>query len=304
MKILVTYRGDENNRRPFITEQANALIEKGINIQYFGISGSGLSAYFSSYSAYKKMIRQFKPDLIHAHYGLSGLFANFQRQMPVITTYHGSDINLKKILPLSKIAAKLSRHNIYVTAKLAKIAKANNKYSVIPCGVDFDAFYPIDKKEARKILKLNYETKYVLFSASFDNAIKNASLAKLAIKNVDPNISLIELKSFSREQVNLLLNACDVALITSFTEGSPQFIKEAMACNCPIVSTDVGSVEELIDNTEGCFLTSFDPDDVSDKLKKALQYKGRTIGRNKIKYLDNNNIADKIIALYYKLIKK
>jgi glycosyltransferase involved in cell wall biosynthesis len=95
-----------------------------------------------------------------------------------------------------------------------------------------------------------------------------------------------------------LLNAVDVALMCSFMEGSPQFIKEAMACNCPIVSTDVGDVKEIIKNVPGCYITSFELDDVVEKLRLAFAYGKRTTGRGKIQHLDNNIIARKVVEIY------
>lgn len=302
MKALIVYRGDENNRRPFITEQAKAIQNRGVEIKYFGIIGKGPLAYLKSYKSFAKIIGSFKPDIIHAHYGLSGLFANMQRQTPVITTYHGSDINLSTVLPLSKIAARLSRYNIYVSKELARKANAKKKFNVIPCGVDLSVFHPIGKTEAREKLGLGLKKTYILFSASCDNPVKNCNLAKAAINKLNRDIDLIELKGYSREEVNLLLNACDLALMTSNMEGSPQFIKEAMACKCPIVSTSVGSVKEIIADAEGCFLTTFGSDDIAEKIKLALDFEGRTNGNTKVKSMDIDIVADQISSIYNKVI--
>jgi len=112
----------------------------------------------------------------------------------------------------------------------------------------------------------------ILFSGSFTNKVKNYPLARKALALVDQNIKLIELKGYSREQVNLLLNSCNVALLTSFSEGSPNFIKEAMACNCPVVSTDVGDVKEITSNIDGTYICDFSPDDVAKKTFKSLGF--------------------------------
>jgi len=302
MKILIVHRGDTQSRRPFISEQGKALGNKGIDVQYFGILGTGGTAYLSEFNKFKKEIKRFKPDLIHAHYGLSGLFANMQRKIPVITTYHGSDINLPKVLTLSRIAARLSKYNIYVSEQLAKRAKAKKKYKVIPCGVDLNVFYPIDKYEARKILDLEEKKRYILFSASCDNLIKNCSLAKAAINKLNMDVDLIELKGYTRQEVNLLFNASDIALMTSQMEGSPQFIKEAMACNCPIVSTNVGTVKDIIADTIGCYITTFSADDVAEKIKMAFNFNGRTIGNNKIRSMDSNIVAEQICSIYKNIL--
>jgi teichuronic acid biosynthesis glycosyltransferase TuaC len=104
------------------------------------------------------------------------------------------------------------------------------------------------------------------------------------------------------------MNGCDAALLTSFSEGSSQFIKEAMACNCPVVSTDVGNVKWLIGETEGCYITTFETTDVAAKLRTALQFsedQGRNHGRDRILTLglDPGTIAGKIIDVYKSLLK-
>ena len=83
---------------------------------------------------------------------------------------------------------------------------------------------------------------------------------------------------------------------------SPQIIKEAMACNCPIVATDVGDVRHLISDIEGCYLTSFDAEDVAEKIEKALEFGKRTNGRDRIKHIDNRIIAEKVFQVYKKVL--
>lgn len=302
MKVLIVCR-KKLGESPFIREQVDAIKNKGAEIQYFFIRGNGVGAYINSYRLFKKEIALFNPDIIHAHYGLSGFFANWQRAVPVVTTYHGGDINYDKTRPFSKMAAGLSKYNIYVARKLTTKARAKKKFMIQPCGIDLGVFQPMEKQLAREKMKLEPDQTYILFSSAFNNPIKNVTLAKEAVDKAGKNIRLIELKGYGREEVALLLNACDVALLTSFMEGSPQFIKEAMACNCPIVSTNVGSVEEIIDHTEGCYLTSFDIDDVSEKLKQAIAFGKRTNGHQKISHLDNDIIAEKIISVYKSVLK-
>lgn len=99
-------------------------------------------------------------------------------------------------------------------------------------------------------------------------------------------------------------NAADVVLLTSLWEGSPNAIKEAMACNCPVVSTDVGDVREVIGNTEGCYISSFEPRDVAKKIQMALDFSKRTNGKQSIIELglDSKTVANKIINIYTKVI--
>lgn len=302
MKILVAASGNANYTSPFVLDQTNALKKKGVQIVFFMIKGKGIAGYMKNYKLLLRKIKEIKPDLIHAHYGLSGLLCGFQRKVPVVTTFHGSDINVKRNRKFSKIADLLSTRAIFVTKNLAYKLKKRNPI-IIPCGVDLDVFYPIHKSEARSKLGLKEDKKYILFSSFFLNSVKNYPLAKAAIEKMKhPNLELIELKGYNREEVALLMNAVDLVLLTSFTEGSPQFIKEAMASNCPIVSTNVGDVAKVIEGTEGCFIAKYDTDDVSDKILLALNYDKRTTGRKEINYFDNEKIANKILNVYRSII--
>ena len=121
MKVLIVARCKSGKYAPFITEQVDALERVGVECQYFGIGKNGLSGYFGHLKGLRRAIDEFKPDIIHAHYGLSGVFANLQRRVPVITTYHGSDINERRLLMVSKWAIGLSAFNIF-TGKLIKYA--------------------------------------------------------------------------------------------------------------------------------------------------------------------------------------
>ena len=305
MRILIICSRNSGKIASFIQEQGDALSQLGVQIAYFPIEGKGLCGYLKNKKRLLLKINEFMPDLIHAHYGLSGLLANLQRKIPVITTYHGSDINNAKILPLSRLNMILSVHNIFVSEKNRLKSNQTRNQSLIPCGVDTNLFKPQDKAKARKILDLNEDKKYILFAGAFANSVKNSALAKSAVSLLN-NIFLIELQGYSREEVGLLLNAVDVVLLTSFTEGSPQIIKEAMACNCPIVSVAVGDVENTIGGTTGCFISTYEPTDIANKLKQALEYEKRTDGRERILALglDRETVARQILSVYKQFCAK
>ena len=148
--------------------------------------------------------------------------------------------------------------------------------------------------------------KYVLFAGAFDNSVKNSPLAKESVALLqDENIELLELKGYSREEVTLLMCAADAFLMTSFSEGSPQVIKEAMACGCPIVSVDVGDVKERTQGVEGCYVAETrEPQDLSGLLKKALSFEGKTKGREKIlaEGLDNRQVAAELMDVYERIL--
>ena len=305
VRILIVASFNKGRFAPFIVEQAEALKNVGSEVGFFGLQGRGFRGYLKNLSALKAKIREFSPDVVHAHYGLSGLLANLQRRVPVVTTYHGSDINDLKVLRFSKVAMRMSKWNIFVSRKTLQIAKPKRRYTLLPCGIDLSDLQLTERTVARQKMNLSVDKKYILFAGAFDNAVKNAPLAKQAVELLnDENEELLELKGYSRDEVTLLMCAADAFLMTSFTEGSPQVIKEAMACGCPIVSVDVGDVRERTEGVEGCYVAmSREPKALEGLLQKALSFEGKTGGRIKIVAdgLDNREVAEKLVEIYRKI---
>lgn len=309
MKVLIVYSANVPGfsielHQPFIYEQVEAIKKMSVEADFFGISQKGFWGYLRSRQGLLKKIKEFRPDIIHAHYGLSGLLANMQRKVPVITTYHGSDIHSGGLLlKLSRLSMRLSIYNVFVSNKLYEIANYKNKNAMVQtCGVDFDKFNVLPKKEARERLGWSLDEKSVLFAGAFDNAIKNPELAQQACKYLS-QYRLIELKGYSRAEVNLLMNACDCLLMTSYREASPMVIKEAMLCGTPVVSVDVGDVKEVVGQTDGCFIVNSDVEEIVNRLYDAINFsaeKGKTKGRERIEELglDNKQVAERIFYLY------
>lgn len=307
MKVLIVARYKEHVFAPFVVEQVAALEKSGVECCFFPVRNKGLMGYLKQLPELKRAIKEFTPDVVHAHYGFCGLLANLQRRVPVVTTYHGSDINDKKVLRLSKIAILRSSYNIFVSQKNIDIARPKKNYALIPCGINLEDYPFIDKSEARTQMGLNPDKKYVLFAGAFDNAIKNAALAKAAVALLnDKNTELLELKGYTRKQVAILMQAVDAFLMTSFTEGSPQVIKEALACGCPIVSVDVGDVKERVEGVDGCFIANRDAKDLASCLKKALAFVKRTNGKEAIVRdgLTNDAVALHLNDIYSQISKK
>lgn len=288
MKILIIcshryYAPYTDYVAPFIYEQMQGLKQLGCDFRICFVKGGGLKSYVQAWRNMMTDIAEYQPDIIHAHYGLCCMIANLQRKIPVVSTFHGSDINEPKIRWISKRAICLSLMNIFVSEKLRAIAGNPSRSIVIPCGVDVNIFYPMDRNICRETLGLDKEKVYILFSKEFSDTVKNYPLAKQAVELLNPQAELLEFYGYTREQVPLLYNAVDLGLMTSFTEGSPQFVKEAVACGCPIVSTDVGDVRDVIEGVPNSFITTYEVNDVVDKMKLALS----------IGHLQESNLHDK-----------
>lgn len=337
MKLLIIASDKGGHFVPFIEEQIAALEACGVLIIRYGVTGKGIVGYLRELPALRRLICAERPDIIHAHYGLCGLLANLQRRVPVVTTYHGSDINKPSIRRFSKIAMRLSAHNIFVSARSVAIAfrlsplasRLKKRSTLLPCGVNIPK--PWSELQTQWVgqltlnqwvqEKLQSDTINVLFAGAFDNAVKDPELAfatiqasNTAIGNgkwaMESNsqspianrpIKLIELKGYNRNQVNALMYNCDTLLMTSKTEGSPQVIKEAMACGCPIVSVDVGDVAERTSGVEGCYVVhTRKPKDIAEALQQAIAFEGKTNGRDRILEMDlsNEQVVQRLIAIY------
>lgn len=298
MKILTVTTGNILPISAFISDHLQKLEERSYDVNCFLVKGKGINGYLSNVEKLSKAVDHYKPDLIHAHYGLSGLLSTLQRKVPVVTTFHGSDINLLKVRAFSYMAYIRSDASIFVSNNLASKIGAR-KYHFIPCGVDFNVFKPMERSVAREYFGLDKSKKYILFSSHFSNEIKNYALAEKAVGEIlGEKPEILELKGYSREEVSQLMNAVDLALMTSRSEGSPQFIKEAMACNVPIVSTDVGDVRELMGNTNGCYICNQDSKEIANSIQEAMNFNQRTEGRKSIEYLNLENITEQIIKVY------
>jgi len=300
VKVLFVVSGNVRPM-PFIEEQRLSLQSKGCEVDYFFIKGRGVFGYLKNFRLLKPLAVNGDYDIIHAHYGLAGLLAVIQRKVPVVITFHGSDINNKTNRVLSFIASRFSKHNVFVNKKMPRMILAGTNFSVIPCGVDMRVFHHVDIREARSRLGLNLEKKYVLFSSSFDNPVKNCDLARAAISTVKEEVALLELKGFSRSEVNYMLNACNLLLMTSFSEGSPQVIKEALACGTPIVSTRVGDVPDLVNGISGCYLANSESFDLGAKIETALASPERSSGRNAIVHLSLDAVAAELRNIYSRI---
>ena len=304
IKVLIVASDKGGKFAPFIEEQIAALEEYGVVVVRYPVTRKGIVGYLREVPSLRRMIKIEKPNVVHAHFGLSGLLANLQRMVPVVTTYHGSDINNPTTLRFSKMAIWLSKHNIFVSKRNINIAQPKKKYSLLPCGVNLQVLQDNHPKTERVEKMLKEGKINVLFAGAFDNNVKDPQLAKQTIEilsQVLDGVNLIELKGYTREEVAILMHSCNALLMTSKTEGSPQVIKEAMACGCPIVSVDVGDVAERIEGVDGCSVVkSREPAAIADALKKAVVFEGRTNGCERIiaMGLSNEQVVMQLVDIY------
>lgn len=306
MKILFVSSGNNiHGISPIVKKQGESLIKQGIDVYFFTIKGKGLKGYIKSIKPLKKVIRQFNPDIIHSHYSLCGYISSISNsRIPHVCSLMGSDTVVKggwKKLILWHIK---NRWDVTITkSEEMKKHLVFSEIIVLPNGVDTDLFKPISINQARKELGWEKEGIHILFAANPKRPEKNYLLFKesLVLLN-DKKINTHVLEDVSHKSIPLLMNASNVVTLTSHREGSPNVVKEAMACNRPIVSTDVGDVSWLLNSCEGCFISNPETTEYSQSILSALKHTNSK-GRERIKELGlmDKDIAQKLIKIYKEL---
>ena len=308
MKILIVHSGNavggNSERYTFVREQGEHLRALGAEIEYFAVVGKGAMGYLRNYKRLKEIIKTYQPDLIHAHFGLCGALCVLQSQVPVVITCHNGEILTKYGNLISSLAVQRAKHTICVAQHIYdKLYLKPRHYTIQPCGIEVSEV--VDKEIAKQKMGLPTDKYNILFGGSFTNLRKNVALANAALDILKRNdINLIEMKGFSREQVTLLYNACDILLLPTKSEGSPQVLKEAMAYNCPVVATDVADISYLLDGVSNSYVTCFDPQDVAEKITRALECGQRTNGRERIEklQLENSQVAKTIYSIFQQVL--
>lgn len=318
MKILFVVSGNhERGISPIVKNQKEALQDAGVDVSLFEIRGQGLLNYLKNAFQLRYYLRKHHYFAIHAHYSLSAFVASLAGAKPLVVSLMGSDVKAAGwYKAFIKIFAKLFRWG-------ALIVKSNDMHRdlgleeaiVFPNSVNTERFVPKDKMECQQKLgwKMTNGIIHVLFPANYNRPEKDFPLAEEAVALVKKRFGDerdLEIHWFDDYTPNSALpdwyNAADVVLLTSFYEGSPNVIKEALACCKPIVSTNVGDVAERTNGVEGCYVvdraeTREETEQrVSDALEKALAFEGLTKGREKIftDEISNQQAIGKLKAIY------
>ena len=307
MKVLFISSGNSRNGiSPIIKNQGESLKAKGIELDYFTIKGKGIMGYLNNIPRLRKFLAANHFDIVHAHYSLSAFTASLSGAKPLVVSLMGSDVHAGTFYKfVIKLFETIFWSKTIVKSKSMYDQISIKKAEIIPNGVEFNRFKPLSKFESQESLGWDINKKHVLFAAIPIQVVKNFELAGKAFDLLNlKHVELHYLNDVSNEQMPIYHNASDLILLTSLWEGSPNVIKEAMACNIPIVATDVGDVKEIIAKTEGCYVATFEAHDIAEKIQLALDFGNRTTGRNDIGHLESGIIAKKIIDLYNSVLRQ
>lgn len=308
MKVLFVSSGNRGIS-PIVINQGDSLKKQSVSVDYFPIYGKGVLGYLSNVGKFKKHIKENSYDIIHAHYSLTAFVTSLAKASPLVVSLMGSDVKkgfvYRKLIQL--FAFLFSWKTIIVKSEDMKASLKIDKAIVIPNGVDLCRFRELNSSDCQKELGWDENKKHILFPANIARPEKNYKLLEQALLELDgKDLEIHWFNNIPNEETPIWYNAADVVVMTSLWEGSPNAIKEAMACNRPIVSTKVGNVDWLFGSTEGCYFTDFSAIDCADKIRLALSLKGKTNGRQRIidLGLSNDLVAKRLLEIYNEVLKR
>jgi len=306
MKVLFVASGNKAGGKvsAFVQSQFDSLKKEGMEMILFPVVGHGWRGYLRNFRRLRKLILKEKPDVVHAHYStcgyLAALAAMGQKTKKVVSIL-GSFPTESRKLKFVRFCIDHVWHATIVKSERTR-AQLDRNLPVIPNGVDLDLFPLIPQEEARRKVDFAGGQKYVIFVSDPSRPEKQFGLAQAAVERLDDKaVHLVPVFNKPHKEVVDYMCAADVLIMTSSNEGSPNVIKEAMACNCPIVVTDVGDVRWVTDGVDGTYVSrSSTPEDLGCLLMKALAFGGRTCGRDRIQELGltSDRVAHRIMNIY------
>lgn len=304
MKVLFVASGNHGHISPVVKAQGDSLKDAGVEVDYFLIKGKGIAGYLSNIRPLNKYCLSNRFDIVHAHYSFSAFVASLSGVRPLVVSLMGSDVKATdKRRKLIRLFCRIFKWLVIIVKSkdMERGLGLGNRVRVIPNGVDTRMFVPMDKAICQAKLGWKEGVRHILFPANPDRPEKDFALASRAVELSNLSGEIHFFKEVEHKETVYYYNACDVVLLTSKWEGSPNVIKEALACGCPIVSVDVGDVRERITGIDGCYLAETrEPQELAVLLRKAMIFEGRTEGRRKIFVdgMDNKQVVQRLITIY------
>jgi glycosyltransferase involved in cell wall biosynthesis len=302
----------------FVYSQARSLRSLGLDVDVLAIKGYATNwNYLRSVPDMLARSLRSSYDVVHAHYGHSAVVARLDVRRPLVISFCGDDLlgtpatgqptrmtTASRVLArafaeVSRFASATITKSERMELKLPRRVRARNH--VIPNGVDLDMFKRMDRAAARALLRWPAEEKVALFVGNPAIERKNFALAERAAQLARARCADLRLRratGIPPEEVPVWMSAADVLVHPSWSEGSPNVVKEAMACELPVVATPVGDVPERLRGIAGCHVLPPDGAAFAEALLDAMSYWPCTAAREAVANLSLARVAREIAGVY------
>jgi len=293
----------------FFAQQVAALERRGVETTALGVPVRGDPPGFDDRSRTPLDYARFYPrvlregllgdyDLVHANYGLTAPHALAQPTRPVVLSFWGTDL-MGEYGRLSRVCARYADAVVVMSDEMA--AALDVPAHVVPHGVDTTRFRPTPRADARDELGWDADARHVLFPYPRDAAVKNYPRAERVVsrarERLDDPVTLHAVSGVPHREMPGYVNAADCLLLTSDREGSPNAVKEALACDVPVVATDVGDVADRLDGVSPSAVCE-DDDGLVDALVDVLCDPARSNGRDAIRDLSLDRTSERLRRVY------
>ncbi|MDY0151905.1 MAG: glycosyltransferase family 4 protein [Candidatus Cloacimonas sp.] len=301
MKVLFVCSGNRGVS-PIVKAQADSLIQIGISVDIFPIIGRGMLGYLKAIPKLNKHVIDTAPDIVHAHYSLCGIVSALSTRRTIVTSLMGSDVIQSGAMRW--IIRFFIKHRWIKTIVKSTDMKERidvTQLVVLPNGVNFELFKPLSKIDCKHKIGWDANRRQILFAADPNRTEKNYPLAKQACALCKvPDIELKVVHGIPQSDLPFYLNAADAVLLPSLWEGSPNIVKEAMACNVPLIATDVGDVRMLFGTIEGYYIAGQTAESLCSSMTELLEDTVVPNGRDRLKELkiDSVSIAEELNSIY------
>ncbi|HEX8616500.1 MAG TPA: glycosyltransferase [Thermoanaerobaculia bacterium] len=299
----------------FAERQKQSLLELGVDVRSFDLGPSHSPfALFRSWRELRREIRRTQPDLLHAQYGTIVGAVSVLTGHPTVITFGGGDLQhgavswLRAFIghSLSNFAILFAKANICVSERMRQAMWWRRKSAyVIPHGVDVNLFTPGSRDDARAVLGIKRDARVVALDGARDPRMKGLDIVRAAVeiaRETLPNVELFVIRNVPPEQMPLVDRAADALICASKSEGSPNVVKEALACGTPVIAVPVGDVEERLRGVEPSAIVDRTPEAIAKAIVEVTRDPRRCNGREKVMALSLERTAERVIAVYEKAL--